>query len=145
MVRRCFCNWTQNSSQPLYSCDFWTNVITFFVRKHTINYDFDRDFVTKIVDSFFVDDFTGGEDTVEKSYLLFKKLKLRFLEGRFNLRKWRMNDKKIIQLICDNNTSIKPSKILGVQWNEQHNVFIYDLKGIFDQAKDSSPKKTNIL
>ena len=67
-------------------------IITFFVRKHTINYDFDRDFVTKIVDSFFVDDFTGGEGTVEKSYLLFKKLKLRFLEGRFNLRKWRMND-----------------------------------------------------
>ena len=34
---------------------------------------------------------------------------------------------------------------MGVQWNEQQNVSIYDLKGIFDQAKDSSPKKTNIL
>ena len=36
-------------------------------------------FVTKIVDSFFVDDFNGGEDKVEKAYLLFKKLKLRIL------------------------------------------------------------------
>ena len=57
------------------------------VRKHTSNYNFYNDFVTKIVDLFFTDDFTGGEDTVEKAYLLFKKLKLRFLEGRFNLRK----------------------------------------------------------
>ena len=57
------------------------------VRKHTCNYNFDSDFVTKIVDSLFVDDFTGREDTVEKAYLLFKKLKLRLLEERFNLRK----------------------------------------------------------
>ena len=100
------------------------------VRKYTINYNFDSDFVTKIVDSFFLDSFTGGEDTVQKAYLLFKKLKLRFLEGRFNLRKWRTNDKELREIICDNDTSIKSSKILGVQWDEQHDVFIYDLKGI---------------
>ena len=28
--------------------------------KHTSNYNFDSDFVTKIVDSFSADDFTGG-------------------------------------------------------------------------------------
>ena len=50
-------------------------------RKHTSNCSFDSDFVT------------GGEGTVEKAYLLFRKLKLRFLEGRFNLREWRTNDK----------------------------------------------------
>ena len=144
MVWRCFCNWTQNGSQPLCSCDFWSNVITIFVKwdskKHTSNYNFDSDFVTKTVDSFFVDDFTGGEDTVEKAHL-FKKLKLRFLEGRFNQRKWRTNDKKLRELICDNDTSIKPSKVLGVQWNEQHGVFICDLKGIFDQSRGLSPTK----
>ena len=63
-------------------------------KTHTSNYNFDSYFIFKIVDSFFVDDFTGAENTVEKAYLLFKKLKLRFLEGRFNLRKWRTNDKK---------------------------------------------------
>ena len=49
------------------------------------------------------------------------------------------------ELICDNDTAIKPSKILRVQWDEQHDDFIYDLKGIFDQAKDLSPAKGNIL
>ena len=45
------------------------------IRKHTSNYDFDSEFSKKKLNSFFVDDFTGGEDTVEKGYLLFKKLK----------------------------------------------------------------------
>ena len=57
------------------------------VRKDTSNYNFYNDFVTKIVDLFFIDDFTGGEDTVKNVYLSFKKLKLRFLEGHFNLQK----------------------------------------------------------
>ena len=77
------------------------------VRKHTSNYNFDSDFVTKVVDLFFVDDFTGGEDTAERAYLLFKKLKLRSLEGRFNLTKWRTNDKELRELICDNDTAEK--------------------------------------
>ena len=34
---------------------------------------------------------------------------------------------------------------MGVQWDDQHDVFIYDLKGTFDQAKDLSPTKRNIL
>ena len=61
------------------------------VRKHTSNYNFESDFVTKIVDSFFIDDLTGREDTVGKAYLLFKKLKLIFLEGRFNLMRVTRN------------------------------------------------------
>ena len=81
------------------------------VRKHTSNYNFDSDFVTKIVHSFFVADFAGGEDTVEKAYLLFEKLKYRFLEGCFNLKKWKTNDKELRELICDNDTSIKPIKL----------------------------------
>ena len=109
------------------------------VRKHTNDFNFTSDFVTKIVDSFFVDDFT-----VEKAYLLFKKLKLRFLEGHFNIRKWRTNDKGLRKLICDNNTAIKLSKILGVHWNEQSDVFVYDLESTFDQGKDLSLTKRNI-
>ena len=38
--------------------------------KHTGNYNFGSDFVTKILDSFSADDFTGGEGIAEKAYLL---------------------------------------------------------------------------
>ena len=48
-----------------------------------------------------VDDFTGEEDIVEKVYLLSMKLKLRYLEGRFDLRKCRTNDKDLRELFRD--------------------------------------------
>lgn len=85
------------------------------MRKHTCNYNFDSDFVTKvIINSSFDDDFTGREDTIEKDYLLLKKLNLRFFEGRFNLRKWRTNDKDLSELIDDSENSIKLLRNLGV-------------------------------
>ena len=41
--------------------------------------------------------------------MLFKGLKLRFLEVRFTLAKWRTNDQEMTELICDNNTAIELS------------------------------------
>ena len=60
------------------------------------------------------------------------------------MNEWR-NDKELRELICDNDTAIKPSKILEVQCDEQHDIIVCDLKDIFDQAKDLSPTKRNIL
>ena len=44
------------------------------IRKHVDNYKFDIDFVQKVIDSFYVDDFTGGADNFEKALELYKKL-----------------------------------------------------------------------
>ena len=57
------------------------------IGKHAKNYEFDIDFVNKILDYFYVDDFTDGESDFYKALDLFKKLKLRFLDGHFHLRK----------------------------------------------------------
>ena len=62
------------------------------VRKHVGQYDFDDEFVQKVIDSFYVDDFSGGANSLEGVNELFKKLKLRFIDGAFNLRKWRTNE-----------------------------------------------------
>ena len=35
-----------------------------------------------------------------------------------------MNDKELRELICDNDTPIKPSKIFRVRWDKQRDVFI---------------------
>ena len=35
--------------------------------------------------------------------------------------------------------------MLRLQWDDQRDVFIYDLKGVFDQANDLSPTERNIL
>ena len=67
----------------------------FATRKHAKNYEFDVEFMNKILDCFYIEDFIGGESD------LFKKLKLRFLDGHFHLRKWRTNDPKLRKIISD--------------------------------------------
>ena len=41
----------------------------------------------------FFDDFTGGSNNTQNTFELFKKLKNGFLEGKFNVTKWRTNNK----------------------------------------------------
>ena len=85
------------------------------IRKHSKNYEFDIDFVIKIIDCFYVDDFTDGESDFYKALDLLKKLKLRFLDGNFHLRKWRTKDPKLRKIISENNSnSLKPEIILGI-------------------------------
>ena len=45
------------------------------IRKHAKNYEFDIDFINKILDCFYVDDFTGGDSDFSKAFGLFKELK----------------------------------------------------------------------
>ena len=47
------------------------------IRKHVGNYDLDEQFTQRVLESFYVDDFTGGENSFEKAFELFKKLKIR--------------------------------------------------------------------
>ena len=57
------------------------------IRKHSQKYEYDTDFIERVLESFYVDDFSGGENSFEKAFELYKKLKLRFLQGLFYLRK----------------------------------------------------------
>ena len=44
------------------------------IRKHVQSYDFDKEFIDKVLSSFVVDDFIGGVETVTKEFEFFKKL-----------------------------------------------------------------------
>ena len=114
------------------------------IRKHVENYKFDTDFVNKVLESFYVDDFSGGENEFEKALELYKKLKLRFLDGLFYLRKWRTNDKKLRDLISETN-DLKPSKILGVIWDEDKDNLIFDFSDICKFSKTLPVTKRNVL
>ena len=56
-------------------------------RKHIGNYKYDEVFVGKIENSFYVDNFSGEETSFEAAIELYKKLRVRFAEGYFDLRK----------------------------------------------------------
>ena len=79
------------------------------------NYGFDEKFVQKVLGSFYVDYFSGNENTIGKVFDLSKKLKIRLLEGLFCFQKQQTNDSKLRGFILENNKSeVKPSKILGI-------------------------------
>ena len=85
------------------------------IRKHAKNYEFDIDFIKKILDCFYVDDFTGGDSDFSKALGLFKKLKLRFLNRHFHLRKWRTKDPELRRIYLENTSnSLQPEKIPGI-------------------------------
>ena len=92
------------------------------------NYEYDDEFTSKVLDSFYIDDLSGGENATKKVFELFKKLKILFLKWLFYLRKRRANDPKLRGLISENNESeLKPSKILGIIWNEKNDITVFDL------------------
>ena len=115
------------------------------IEKHMKKYQFDKPFIEKVKNSFYVDDFSGGDDSFENCFELFKKLKLRFAEGFFNLRKWRTNNEKLRKLISENINEINPQKILGVLWDEINDTLIFDFFEICKLSKTLLPTKRNIL
>ena len=99
------------------------------IRKHVQSYDFDKEFIDKVLSSFFVDDFIGGEESVAKAFELFKKLRIRFLEGHFLLRKWKTNNLALGNLITHNksgneDTVNRAEKILGIPWDSDKDILV---------------------
>ena len=82
------------------------------IRKHIGNYKYDKVFVEKIENSFYVDDFSGGGTSFETAIELYKELRVRFAEGYFKLRKCRTNDANLRKLLYETaQNDIKPGKV----------------------------------
>ena len=96
----------------------------------------------RLIDSFYVDDFAGGANSLERLNELFKKLKLRSIDGPFNLRKCRINKQNLRKIIGNENPS---SKIVGIICNEKENLLSFNFQEICDLAQQLKPTKRNIL
>ena len=65
------------------------------VRNHIGKYEqIDPQFVREVIRSLYVDDFASGKNLLEGSIELYQKLKYRFGEGGFSMRKWASNSDK---------------------------------------------------
>ena len=81
-------NWFARVIFGVTSSPFCLNSI---IRKLVNQYSDDPEFVNKALKSLFDDDFISGGESVEKAFELFIKLRNRFKEGHFNLRRWKTN------------------------------------------------------
>ena len=116
------------------------------IRKHAEKFDeMDPEFVRKVKGDFYVDDLTTGVSSTEGVHL-YKKVRIRFMEANFNVRKWRTNDLALRNLINDSEKD--PSyneKVLGIPWDNQEDKLILGVSEIFAKAEDVKPTKRNIL
>ena len=98
----------------------------------------DTEFVKKVRKKFYVDDLNTGVNSVKEGVELVKKIKVRFSEAQFNVRKFRSNSKELrtyfetlenVNIV--NNTVNKEvldskinneQKILGILWDEVEDI-----------------------
>ena len=96
------------------------------VNKHIQKYaNIDNDFVKKVQGKFYVDDLSTGVNTVNEGTELYKKLRIRFGEAQFNLRKFRTNNRELPQSFEENVKDTNGGKVLGIEWDEFNDKLIF--------------------
>ena len=82
---------------------FSVNVSPFLLnatlQNHNRNYFIDQDFVKKLLDSFYVDDFNSRENKVDGVFQLYQKTKKCLSDSGFHLRKWASNSSELMAKI----------------------------------------------
>ena len=71
------------------------------LRHHLQTYIQDQEFVNKVLEELYVDDFNSGEDSVKEGFKLYRKIKTRLEEASFRLRKWSSKRAELMKMIRD--------------------------------------------
>ena len=72
------------------------------IKLHAEKYkEIDEEFSKRILRYFYVDDLNSSVKTLEEGKEFSKKIKVRFSEANFMVRKWRTNDDKLRDFIDD--------------------------------------------
>ena len=125
--------------------------------------------MSRLLDSFYVDDFVGGGRTSEEVMELYQKVQSRMAQGGFKLRKWLTNDAQVgdeietdtpqenkqVSVSEEDTTYAKSSvgmklgckdqKVLGCEWDYEADVITLELTVIAERAKGLPITKRNTL
>ena len=135
----------------------------------------DPEFVNKVLEEVYVDDFNSGEDSVEEGFKLYRKIKTRLEEASFRLRKWSSKRAELMKMICDDRvgeevarpqeenvkedndtyaqTTVgnldeledKEQKVLGEVWNRVEDTIIYKFDALIELSENLKITKRNLL
>ena len=139
------------------------------LQHHIKTYQEDQDFVSKLLQSFYVDDLVSGCESIDKALELYQKAKERMLAGGFKLRKWKTNDVELLQEINKNESVEKEensgqldvsyaketlgsakdlggkTKVLGLVWDSGKDEIEFDFGKMAIESGEKQPTKRNIL
>ena len=142
------------------------------IRHHIDSFqEVDTQFVSKLSQSFYVDDLVTGADSEEEALSLYHKSKERMKDGRFLLRKWKTNYEGLAKQIClkeevqkyvnegpvgeeqtyakemlgSHKDEEKTSKVLGIPWDYKNDTLTFDLTKIGKGIHVNKPTKRIVL
>ena len=160
--------WESGLSEEIIS-KYWFNRVIFgvtssqfllngIVQAHGSKYEkINPEFARKVKNHFYLDYLNTGVYSTEEGFDFYKKMKVRFLEANFNVRKWRTNDEDLCKLInlyeknegvnsgveMNNVSSIKNHKVLGLYWDHKKDIISLKINEVFKEV--IIPTKRNIL
>ena len=142
------------------------------LRHHLCTFqEIDPNFVFQLSQSFYVDDLVTGSANTEEAYTLYSKAKERMLEGGFQLRKWKTNDRVLREKICEKERESEAeksamsdkeesfakealgpiqesggkTKVLGMIWDNEQDKLEFDLMKMGTNTHSDAPTKRGIL
>ena len=115
----------------------------------------DPEFARKVKNRFYVDDLNTSVYNAEDSFDFYKKMKVRFLDANFNVRKWRTNYEDLLKLInlneknkgansgveMNNVNSVNNENNLGLCWDNEKDIIILKINEVFKEATNIIPTK----
>ena len=126
------------------------------LQSHVSKYEkIDPEFARKVKNCFYVDDLNTGVYNAEESFDFDKKMKVRFLDANFNVRKWRTNYEDLLKLInlneknkgansgveMNNINSVNNKNNLGLCWDNEKDIISLKINEVFKEATNIIPTK----
>ena len=129
------------------------------IRHHLDKYEAkDPMFVSTVKKSLYVDDFAFSITSENDCFELYSKLKARFAEGGFNMRKWATNSPALAQRIKDEEEKVEKTatspiekdlnnniKVLGIPWNCSDDTLKYEFSNFALTNEDEHVTKRAVL
>ena len=124
------------------------------IRHHIDSFqELDHQFVSKVKQSFYVDDLVTGANTEREALSVYEKSKERMTIGGFLLRKWKTNSEILAEKMClteeeeisergcpvredqtyaketvgSHKDAEKSSTVLGIPWDDKNDTLTFDL------------------
>ena len=108
-------------------------ILNGIIQTHLTRYILTKPTLSKqLAEGFYIDDFTGGAETVEEAFTTYEKAKELMRKGGFNLRKWHTNSADLQQKIDHlENAGLSEStntlvKILGMSWDTKEDKLSFE-------------------
>ena len=99
----------------------------------------DPEFVKKVLEEFYVDDFNSGEDSVEEGF------KTRLGEASFRLRKWSSNSAELVKMIHDDCVGEKAARPQEENVKEGDDTYAKTTVGSVDELEDKEQKVLGVV